>query len=281
MQRGSPQPFLDRVLDQHGDVVPERIPGERELLLVHGLLNTRRRFIGKLLGQSHNDLLDGAVFLFSIHTFSLCLQPGRVKRGGRLRPDCRPTLRNHPERRPEVEDCPGRRLPRFLGRFEMTDAPTQTAEERLLDFLLEQERSIQFDSFGFADAWAVGSLLVELGLEREHPIAIAIMFGDQRVFHASLPGASADNDGWLENKFRVVRRFASSSLAVGTRFRAAGRDFDTSSRLDPRTHAAHGGAFPLRVRGALMGVVGVSGLAQQLDHDLVVEALRAHLVTRG
>ena len=163
----------------------------------------------------------------------------------------------------------------------MTDTPTGSAQEQLLEALLEQERGIQFDSFGFADAWAVGSLLVELGLERDHPIAIAIMFSDQRVFHASLPGASADNDGWLDNKFRVVRRFASSSLAVGTRFRIAGRDFDTASRLDPRTHAAHGGAFPLRVRGALMGVVGVSGLAQQLDHDLVVEALRAHRITRG
>ncbi|MCI4659143.1 heme-degrading domain-containing protein [Cryobacterium zhongshanensis] len=175
-------------------------------------------------------------------------------------------------------------MPHFLEGLEMTDAPTLSAEEQKLEILLEQERSIQFDSFGFADAWAVGTLLVELGLERDHPIAIAIMFGDQRVFHASLPGASADNDGWLENKFRVVRRFASSSLAVGTRFRAAGRDFDTSSRLDPRTHAAHGGAFPLRVRGALMGVVGVSGLAQQLDHDLVVEALTAHRaqqLTRG
>ena len=151
----------------------------------------------------------------------------------------------------------------------------------LLPLLLEQERVIQFDSFDVGDAWAVGSRLVALGNARRHPIAVSIMFGDQRVFHAALPGACADNDAWLENKFRVVRRFANSSYAVGTRFRANSRDFSTDSNLDPNTHAAHGGAFPLRVRGSLIGVVGVSGLAQRDDHDLVVEVLEEHRRTHG
>lgn len=155
----------------------------------------------------------------------------------------------------------------------MTDASEAAA---LLPLLLEQERLIQFDSFDVGDAWAVGSRLVELGTLRKHPIAVSIMFGDQRVFHAALPGACADNDAWLENKFRVVRRFASSSFAVGTRFRANSRDFRTDSNLDPSTHAAHGGAFPLRVRGSLIGVAGVSGLPQRDDHDLIVEVLDEH-----
>lgn len=155
----------------------------------------------------------------------------------------------------------------------MTHAPEAV---RLLAALLEQERTVQFDSFDFGDAWAVGSRLVELGNARGHAIAISIMFGDQRVFHAALPGSSADNDAWLENKFRVVRRYGNSSFAVGARFRANSRDFRTDSNLDPRTHAAHGGAFPLRVRGSLIGVVGVSGLAQKADHDLVVEVLAEH-----
>ncbi|TFD27626.1 heme-degrading domain-containing protein [Cryobacterium sp. TMT2-23] len=150
----------------------------------------------------------------------------------------------------------------------------------LLPLLLEQERTLQFDSFDLGDAWIVGSRLVELGTARRHPITVSITFGEQRVFHGALPGSSADNDGWLENKFRVIRRFANSSFAVGTRFRAGSRDFATDSNLDPRTHAAHGGAFPLRVRGSLIGVVGVSELAQRDDHDLVVEVLTWHLEHR-
>ncbi|TFD78269.1 heme-degrading domain-containing protein [Cryobacterium fucosi] len=160
----------------------------------------------------------------------------------------------------------------------MTDA-SEAAD--LLITLLDQERTIQFDSFDFGDAWAVGSRLVELGSLRGHPITVSMTFGDQRVFHAALPGSSADNDAWLENKFRVVRRFANSSFAVGTRFRSLGRDFRTASNLDPATHAAHGGAFPLRVRGSLIGVVGVSGLAQRDDHDFVVEVLAEHRLVQG
>lgn len=152
-------------------------------------------------------------------------------------------------------------------------APT---EQDSLDELLKQERDIRFTSFSHDDAWAVGAHLVQLASERSLPVAVAIMLGDQRAFHAGLAGASADNDDWLERKFRVVRRYGHSSLAVGAQFRAGGADFDTDSRLDTTLYAAHGGAFPIIVQGAIVGIAGVSGLPQRDDHALVVEALSAH-----
>ena len=145
-----------------------------------------------------------------------------------------------------------------------------------LQILLEQERTLQIDEFSPDDAWALGTRLRALAAERSLPIAIAIALGDQRVFQTGLAGASADNDGWLDRKFAVVRRYGHSSLAVAAEFRSRGFEFDTDSRLDPGRFAAHGGSFPLFVRGALVGVVGVSGLPQLDDHALVVEALRAH-----
>ena len=146
-----------------------------------------------------------------------------------------------------------------------------------LSQLIEQERTLQFDAFSHDDAWALGSRLRDLAASRLLPVAVMIVLGDQRVFHAGLPGASADNDGWLERKFAVVRRYGHSSLAVGEEFRSKGLDFDRDSRLDPARFAAHGGAFPLRVRGSIVGIVGVSGLPQLDDHALVIEALRAQL----
>ncbi|WP_345529216.1 heme-degrading domain-containing protein [Nocardioides endophyticus] len=96
----------------------------------------------------------------------------------------------------------------------------------------------------------------------------------QRLFHAALPGASADNDGWLARKYAVVDRYGCSSLRVGEQFRVAGKSFDTDSRLDPGEYAAHGGAFPILLRGTgCIGTVAVSGLPQRDDHRLVVEAL--------
>jgi uncharacterized protein (UPF0303 family) len=49
-------------------------------------------------------------------------------------------------------------------------------------------------------------------------------------------------------------------------------------RLDPDLYAAHGGAFPVNVRGVgVVGTVAVSGLPQLEDHALVVEVLAEFL----
>lgn len=152
----------------------------------------------------------------------------------------------------------------------------QMDDSRLAEVLAEEERVLQFASFGYDDAWLVGSELRRLARERDHGVTISVVLGEQRVFHAALPGTSADNDAWLENKFRVVARYRRSSLAVGNGFRAQGKTFEQSSRLDPSRYAAHGGGHPLWVGGALAGAVGVSGLEQHDDHALVVEVLAAH-----
>ncbi|GGR06149.1 heme-degrading domain-containing protein [Streptomyces netropsis] len=144
--------------------------------------------------------------------------------------------------------------------------------------LEEQERRLVLDHFDHDDAWRLGSLLSELARERGAAVTITVRRGAQRLFHRALPGTSADNDAWLDRKCRVVERYAESSYLVGARFRAKGRTFEDSSRLDPDRYAAHGGAFPVTVRGTgVVGAVAVSGLAQGDDHALVVEALERFL----
>ncbi|MEU4210479.1 heme-degrading domain-containing protein [Streptomyces sp. NPDC026206] len=144
--------------------------------------------------------------------------------------------------------------------------------------LTDDERRLVLDQFDHDDAWRLGSLLTELARERGAPVAVAVLRGPQRLFHHALPGTSADNDAWLDRKCRVVERYAASSYLVGARFRVKGRTFEEDSRLDPDRYAAHGGAFPLRVRGVgVIGAVAVSGLSQADDHALVVEALERFL----
>ncbi|MET9414807.1 heme-degrading domain-containing protein [Streptomyces klenkii] len=144
--------------------------------------------------------------------------------------------------------------------------------------LEEDERRLTLDRFGNDDAWRLGSLLAGLARERGAAVTIGIRRGAQQLFHCALPGTSADNDAWIARKCRVVERYGESSFLVGARFRAKGRTFEESSRLDPDRYAAHGGAFPLRVRGTgVVGAVAVSGLAQAEDHALVVEGLERFL----
>ncbi|MBO0610985.1 heme-degrading domain-containing protein [Myceligenerans salitolerans] len=149
------------------------------------------------------------------------------------------------------------------------DAQTAIAE------VTEQETELVLGTFTHDDAWRLGTRLIQLATERDLPVTIDIRKGTQQVFHAARPGTTPDNDSWVERKVRVVYRFGASSYLVGLRERAKGRDFNATHELPLQEYAAHGGAFPVRVAGVgVVGVVTVSGLAQQDDHALVVEALR-------
>jgi uncharacterized protein (UPF0303 family) len=142
----------------------------------------------------------------------------------------------------------------------------------------EQERRLVLPRFDNDDAWRLGTLLVELARARSAPVAIDIRRNGHQLFHYALPGTSADNDAWIERKVRVVNRYGHASYLVGLRFAAKDTTFEESSRLDPDTYAAHGGAFPIILTGTgPVGTVTVSGLPQGDDHELVIAALEAYL----
>ena len=148
----------------------------------------------------------------------------------------------------------------------------------LLARLTADEEELVLDRFDEDDAWRLGSLIVQRGRAEGLPLAIAIRRNGQRLFHAALPGSAADNDRWLQRKMNVVDAFGHASFLVGTRWRLSGADFDVDARLDPREFAAHGGAFPLRVRGVgVVGSVAASGLPQAEDHAFVVRVLAEFL----
>lgn len=145
--------------------------------------------------------------------------------------------------------------------------------------LEEQERRLQATRFDNDDAWRLGCILVELARERGLGVAIDIRRGGQQLFRCALPGTTPDNDSWIERKNRVVLRYGASSFLVGQRYRDKGDDFVTANpHLDPADYAAHGGAFPIRVRDVgVVGTVTVSGLPQAEDHALVVAGLEQFL----
>ncbi|MGW3962008.1 heme-degrading domain-containing protein [Amycolatopsis sp. NPDC005003] len=152
-----------------------------------------------------------------------------------------------------------------------------TEADRLAQ-LAEQEERLQFTKFDNETALALGQQLLTAARDRGLPVTISVRRNGQRLFHAALPGTSADNDAWIDRKSRVVDRYGHSSFFVGTQFRANGGSFEQHSRLDQDRYAAHGGVFPVLVRGVgPVGTVGVSGLPQAEDHAFVVEQLELFL----
>ena len=147
-----------------------------------------------------------------------------------------------------------------------------------LTHLAAEEEELQFSSFTNDDAWALGSALVEAARRESAPVAIDISRNGHQLFHAALPGATPDNDAWIQRKSRVVQRFGHSSLYMRQLCAAEGTTVEEKFGLDPREFAAHGGAFPILVRRVgPVGVVVVSGLPQVEDHRMVVAALRGRM----
>lgn len=165
------------------------------------------------------------------------------------------------------------------------DSFDEQPEELLLAAIgrIEAEMAeLQFGQFTAADSLALGLLLVELGTERNLPIAIDISRGDHVVFHVALDGATYDNDLWARAKSRAAVRYGEPSLLVGLRARRGGGRIEDNRMFDQAVYAPHGGSFPLYVRGVgPVATVTVSGLPQVQDHDLVVEALRSLLSDAG
>jgi uncharacterized protein (UPF0303 family) len=163
----------------------------------------------------------------------------------------------------------------------VTTDPTATLAA-LISSLEEHEQRLRLPGFDNDDAWRLGIVLVEIAAARRAPVTIDLRRGVQQLFHYALPGTNADNDAWIRRKTAVVDRFGSSSFLVGRRCVADGSTFEEQFRLDRDQFAAHGGAFPVLVRGVgMVGTVAVSGLPEAEDHELVVEGLERYLSELG
>jgi uncharacterized protein (UPF0303 family) len=148
----------------------------------------------------------------------------------------------------------------------------------ILKQLLDEERELQFASFNEETAWQIGSRMVERCMKDKLPVTIDITRGDRQLFHASLRGASADNDEWVKRKVRLVNRFEHSSFYVGQSLKRAGKRIEEAYLLPESEYAPHGGCFPVMVKGTgMVGTITVSGLPQEEDHILVVQAIRDYL----
>ena len=150
--------------------------------------------------------------------------------------------------------------------------------EALLKQLEQEERELQFDRFSNEDAIAIGLSLYETAKKNNLPVTIDVRRNGHQLFHLSMPGTSPDNDQWVARKVKLVNRMGMSSFRVGTLLRSQNTTLEDRFELSHYEYAAHGGCFPviLKDTGAV-GTVTISGLAQEDDHAMVVNALRAYL----
>ncbi|UTW12116.1 heme-degrading domain-containing protein [Marinobacterium rhizophilum] len=144
--------------------------------------------------------------------------------------------------------------------------------------LEQQEQALVFDGFDEDTACVLGAALRERAAAQNAPVVIDIRSANRRFYFAALPGSAPDNDEWARRKGNMALRKQCSSLLCGERLKASGKDVGPDMGLDPLDYAAHGGSFPVRVRGVgVVAVMTVSGLPSRDDHELIVAVLAAHL----
>ena len=126
---------------------------------------------------------------------------------------------------------------------------------------------MNFNEFTHAQALEMGLEAVRLVKERQwRRIGVRIILHDVLVFQYLMDGENEDN--YLQGKINVVKETGLSSDEVYN-LRA-----EFEHLLDKAEYCVSGGAVPIIVKGELYGVIAISGMTQEKDHELAVEVLK-------
>jgi len=148
--------------------------------------------------------------------------------------------------------------------------------------LLQEELLLTLPALDVADAVEIGEIAKSFGVMRDLPIAVEVRLGDWIIYHASLPGSTAENQWWIDRKARVVLLKHHSTIYERVSAEERGVDWHKENNLLDETHAIHGGGLPLITKSeGFVGVLLISGLPQVEDHLLGVEVLTEFLARKG
>ncbi len=148
--------------------------------------------------------------------------------------------------------------------------------------LLLEEQLLVFSNLDVIGAIELGEIAKGIGLMRNLPIAVEVRLSDWIIYHASLPGSTAENQWWIDRKARVVLLKHHSTLYERVSAEERGVDWHNENNLSDETHAIHGGGLPLITKDqGFVGVILISGLPQVDDHLLGVEVLTEYLARKG
>ena len=148
--------------------------------------------------------------------------------------------------------------------------------------LLQEELLLTLPALDVADAVEIGEIAKSFGVMRGLPIAVEVRLGDWIIYHASLPGSTAENQWWIDRKARVVLLKHHSTIYERVSAEERGVDWHKENNLLDETHAIHGGGLPLITKNeGFVGILLISGLPQVKDHLLGVEVLTEFLARKG
>ncbi|KAM5533835.1 hypothetical protein V8D89_012498 [Ganoderma adspersum] len=158
-----------------------------------------------------------------------------------------------------------------------------------IEAIAAQEQRCILPHFTADTAWELGTRL-RARLQRASPrpavVNITLAVHAQLLFHcATGRGTTADNDTWVARKRAAVLRWHASTWFLHNKFAGNEDAFRAKFMLGERAgeYAIHGGGFPIKVKDVegVVGVIVVSGLTMQEDHEVIVEVIEEYLASLG
>ena len=165
--------------------------------------------------------------------------------------------------------------------FAATATPQGTSMEKKpvsLDTIKRQEEALQFTSFDNDAALTIGNKIVEMAKADKVAVTVDVSVNRNPLFFHAMAGTSPNNADWIRRKSNLVNRTGHASFFMHTQAVERGQDFNNLPTFDTKDFAAHGGSFPIFVKGTgQIGTITVSGLAGIDDHAMAVRAIKWYL----
>lgn len=142
-----------------------------------------------------------------------------------------------------------------------------------LEIVTRQEDILQPAHFDAHDAWQVGLILRELGLQTGASLGLHISLLGAQVFHCGVGQPKPNFDRWIARKEKGTLECWKSSMRLKLEALTGG-DLPQDHGFSNAEVGFVGGCFPIRLKTlGVVGAITVSGMRDTVDHQLAVDAL--------
>ena len=140
-------------------------------------------------------------------------------------------------------------------------------------------KKIELDSFSNRVGLEIGLAIFNLAKERKQNIAVKIERLNHVIFLYVDENLPADKHNWLKRKANVAKHFQESSLCVKNDLANGNMSLEKTFALDTKKYLAKGGSIPIFVKNSgMIAIVTVSGLRDDEDHNIIIEALQGTFI---